>query len=102
MKASDPEGYESYLRLRKYRARYDERAALLEALSNGKISLEGICELKPSEKLEELSSRLRTLREEEDELAREIERLSQEEERARQLAIEQEQEAVPQPLVVYA
>ena len=102
LKASDPEGYESYLRLRQYRARYDERAALLEALSNGKISLEGICELKPSEKLEELSSRLRTLREEEDELAREIERRSQEEERARQLAIEQAQEAVPQPLVVYA
>ncbi|MGN0031784.1 MAG: hypothetical protein ACI37Q_07520 [Candidatus Gastranaerophilaceae bacterium] len=105
LKASDPEGYEAYLRLRKYRARYDERAALLEALSNGKISLEGICELKPSEKLEELSSRLRTLREEEDGLAGEFERLSQEEERARQLAIEQQQETeqyVPQPLVIYA
>ncbi len=65
MKVYDPEAYEAYIRLRTYRARYDERAAILQALDNNKITLEGIEDLKPEEQVKEVERRFLTMQEQE-------------------------------------
>lgn len=42
LRATDPEAYKSYLRLQSYRARYDEKAQLMEALRGGKLPISSL------------------------------------------------------------
>lgn len=61
LRATDPEAYESYLRLRAYRARYDDTARIMQGLDNGVLDPASLEYVKQTQSFESLLEQLNYL-----------------------------------------
>ncbi len=58
LRATDPDAYESYIRLRAYRARYDETARIMQGLDNGLIAPHSLESVQQTQNFDSILSQL--------------------------------------------